>query len=76
MLVTEKRAAFSLALIYAFRMLGLFMILPVFSLYADDFAGATPILIGLAIGIYGLTQGLFQLPFGFLSDRKSLLLGC
>ena len=45
------------------------MILPVFSLYADDFAGATPILIGLAIGIYGLTQGLFQLPFGFLSDR-------
>jgi len=69
MLVTEKRAAFSLALIYAFRMLGLFMILPVFSLYADDFAGATPILIGLAIGIYGLTQGLFQLPFGFLSDR-------
>ena len=69
MLVTEKRAAFSLSLVYAFRMLGLFMILPVFSLYADDFAGATPILIGLAIGIYGLTQGLFQLPFGFLSDR-------
>ena len=45
------------------------MILPVFSLYADDFAGATPLLTGLAIGIYGLTQGLFQLPFGFLSDR-------
>jgi len=69
MLVTEKRAAFSLSLVYAFRMLGLFMILPVFSLYADDFSGATPVLIGLAIGIYGLTQGLFQLPFGFLSDR-------
>lgn len=45
------------------------MILPVFSLYADDFIGATPLLTGLAIGIYGLTQGLFQLPFGFLSDR-------
>jgi len=45
------------------------MILPVFSLYAGDFKGATPILTGLAIGIYGLTQGLFQLPFGFLSDR-------
>ena len=45
------------------------MILPVFSLYADDFAGTTPLLTGLAIGIYGLTQGLFQLPFGFLSDR-------
>jgi len=50
-------------------MLGLFMILPVFSLYADDFGGTTPLLTGLAIGIYGLTQGLFQLPFGFLSDR-------
>jgi MFS family permease len=79
MLKTEKRAAFSLALIYAFRMLGLFMILPVFSLYASDYSGATPLLIGLAIGVYGLTQGLFQLPFGFLSDRlgrkKMILLG-
>ncbi|HFQ13232.1 MAG TPA: MFS transporter [Gammaproteobacteria bacterium] len=69
MLKTEKRAAVSLALIYAFRMIGLFMILPVFSLYAEQYQGATPLLIGLAIGIYGLTQGLFQLPFGFLSDR-------
>jgi MFS family permease len=69
MLETERRAAFSLALVYALRMLGLFMILPVFSLHADDYAGATPVLIGLAIGIYGLTQGLFQLPFGYLSDR-------
>ncbi len=69
MLETEKRAAFSLALVYALRMLGLFMILPVFSLHADDYTGASPVLIGLAIGIYGLTQGLFQLPFGFLSDR-------
>ena len=69
MLKTEKRAAVSLALIYAFRMIGLFMILPVFSLYAQDYQGATPMMIGLAIGIYGLTQGLFQLPFGFLSDR-------
>lgn len=69
MLETEKRAAFSLALVYALRMLGLFMILPVFSLHANDYTGATPVLIGLAIGIYGLTQGLFQLPFGFLSDR-------
>ena len=79
MLKTEKRAALSLALVYAFRMIGLFMILPVFSLYANDYQGATPILIGLAIGIYGLTQGLFQLPFGFLSDRigrkKMIVLG-
>ena len=69
MLQTEKRAAFSLALVYALRMLGLFMILPVFSLHADDYHGATPLLVGLAIGVYGLTQGLFQVPFGFLSDR-------
>ncbi len=79
MLKTEKQAAVSLALVYAFRMIGLFMILPVFSLYASDYAGATPILIGLAIGVYGLTQGLFQLPFGFLSDRvgrkKMIILG-
>lgn len=70
---------FSLALVYAFRMIGLFMILPVFSLYAQDYAGATPVLVGLAIGVYGLTQGLFQLPFGFLSDRvgrkKMIVLG-
>ncbi len=69
MLQTEKRAAVSLALVYALRMLGLFMILPVFSLHAQDYTAATPLLTGLAIGIYGLTQGLFQLPFGFLSDR-------
>jgi MFS family permease len=69
MLQTEKKAAFSLALVYALRMLGLFMILPVFSLHAHDYSGATPVLIGLAIGVYGLTQGLFQLPFGYLSDR-------
>ena len=69
MLKTEKKAAFSLALVYALRMLGLFMILPVFSLHAGDYSGATPLLTGLAIGIYGLTQGLFQLPFGYLSDR-------
>jgi len=78
MLQTEKRAAFSLALVYALRMLGLFMILPVFSLHADGYDGATPLLIGLAIGVYGLTQGLFQLPFGFLSDRfgrKTVIVG-
>ncbi len=69
MLITEKRAAFSLSLVYALRMLGLFMILPVFSLYADQFGGTTPVLTGLAIGIYGLTQGIFQLPFGYMSDR-------
>lgn len=66
----ERTAALSLSSIYALRMMGLFMILPVFSLYAHDhLAGATPLLIGLAIGIYGLANAVFQIPFGMLSDR-------
>lgn len=66
----EGRAAVSLAAIYALRMMGLFMILPVFALYAQgNLSGATPMLIGLAIGAYGLTNAVFQLPFGWLSDR-------
>lgn len=65
----ERRAAFSLAAIFALRMLGLFMILPVFALYAEHLHGVTPFLVGVAIGIYGLTQGLLQIPFGMLSDR-------
>ncbi len=69
MTATEKRAAAGLSLIYAFRMLGLFMILPVFSLLAGDLEGATPQLVGLAIGAYGFTQALLQIPFGLLSDR-------
>ena len=50
-------------------MLGLFMFLPVFSVHAHEYTGHTPLLIGVAIGIYGLTQGVFQIPFGVLSDR-------
>jgi len=69
LLNTEKRAAASLALVYALRMMGLFMILPVFTLYADHYKDVTPLLMGLAIGIYGLTQGLLQIPFGMMSDR-------
>ena len=65
----EKKAAYSLSLIYSLRMLGLFMILPVFSLYARDLSGSTPLLIGLAIGAYGLTQAIFQIPFGMISDK-------
>ncbi len=65
----ERRAAFSLAAIFGVRMLGLFMVLPVFALYADRLDGATPALIGLAIGIYGLSQALLQIPFGMASDR-------
>ena len=69
MTATEQRATFALASIYAMRMLGLFLILPVFALYAEHLGGATPLLVGLAIGAYGLTQALLQIPFGMLSDR-------
>jgi predicted MFS family arabinose efflux permease len=73
---TEQRAAISLSTIMSLRMLGLFMVLPVFSLYAHQLIGATPFLIGLAMGVYGLTQGLLQIPFGMLSDhfgRKKII---
>lgn len=66
---TERRAIVSLSSIMGLRMIGLFMVLPVFSLYAKQLEGATPALIGLAMGIYGLSQALFQIPFGALSDR-------
>lgn len=69
MLPGERRAVFSLASIYALRMMGLFMIFPVFALYGQTLQGATPFLIGLAMGIYGLTQSVFQIPFGMASDR-------
>ncbi|HHM04867.1 MAG TPA: MFS transporter [Gammaproteobacteria bacterium] len=66
---TERRAAVSLAAIFTTRMLGLFMILPVFALYAEHLDGVTPALVGLAIGIYGLSQAVLQIPFGLMSDR-------
>ncbi len=65
----ERRAAMSLSSIFALRMLGLFMIYPVFSVYAEHLRGVTPTTIGLALGVYGLTQAIFQIPFGMLSDR-------
>ena len=65
----EWRAATALAGIFSLRMLGLFMILPVFALYAEELQGATPLLAGLAIGAYGLTQALLQIPYGLMSDR-------
>lgn len=58
-----------IAAIFSFRMLGLFLLIPVFSVYAEQLQGATPALIGLALGGYGLTQGLLQMPFGMLSDK-------
>lgn len=66
---SERYATLSLAGIYALRMLGLFMILPVLSLFAQQLEGSTPALIGLAMSIYGLPQVLLQIPFGLLSDR-------
>lgn len=65
----EKRTAMGLAGVYGFRMLGLFLILPVFALYAESLESVTPFLVGLAVGIYGLTQAALQIPFGMLSDR-------
>ncbi|MDH5777475.1 MAG: MFS transporter [Gammaproteobacteria bacterium] len=65
----ERRIAMSLVSIIMVRMLGLFMILPVFADYARELNGYTVMLAGLAIGIYGLTQGIFQIPMGMLSDR-------
>lgn len=69
MTAIEKRATVSLASIYALRMLGLFMILPVLSLFAEQLEGSTPLLMGLAISVYGLTQAILQIPFGLLSDK-------
>lgn len=66
---TERRAIFSLSSIMALRMIGLFMVIPVFALYAGHLPGSTPARIGLAVGIYGLFQALFQIPFGALSDK-------
>ncbi len=65
----ERRAAISLALVFAFRMLGLFMLIPVFAIYGKDLIGFSPFWIGLAIGAYGLTQAILQIPMGWLSDR-------
>ena len=75
---SEQRAVVSLASLYALRMLGLFMVLPVMMLDGQLLEGATPQLLGLAIGVYGLTQALLQIPAGTLSDRigrKPVIIG-
>ncbi len=69
LLPQEGRAIAVLSLVVVCRMLGLFMILPVLAVHSADYAGATPALIGLVIGAYGITQAAFQIPFGLLSDR-------
>ncbi len=73
----ELQTAASIGLLYLVRMLGLFMVLPVLPLAGRQLAGATPALIGLALGVYGLSQALLQIPMGLLSDkygRKKVIL--
>ena len=65
----ERIFVLKISLIMAVRMLGLFMLFPVMSIYAAEYDNSTPFLIGMAIGVYGLTQALLQIPFGYLSDR-------
>jgi MFS family permease len=65
----ELRSALTLACVISLRLFGLFLILPVFSLYAQHMPGSTPLLIGLALGVYGIGQMLLQIPLGLLSDR-------
>ena len=65
----ETRAVSMLATLYVVRMLGLFMVLPLIFSYSADMVGATPFLLGLAVGAYGLTQATLQIPMGWLSDH-------
>ena len=67
----ERRSTFALSSIFALRMLGLFMIIPVFSVAGQTYEYATPALLGLAVGIYGLTQAILQIPFSLIADRYS-----
>ena len=66
---SERIFALKISLVMSVRMLGLFMLFPVMSVYAAEYDNSTPFLIGMAIGVYGLTQALLQIPFGYLSDR-------
>ena len=69
MTALEKRTVGSLAALYSFRMLGLFMVLPLLSLYGAELEGSSVFLLGVALGAYGLSQALLQIPLGMLSDR-------
>lgn len=74
---SERQSTFALSSIFALRMLGLFMIVPVFAIAGQHYEGATPALLGLAVGIYGLTQALFQIPYSWWADhsaRKPLII--
>ncbi|HCM64637.1 MAG TPA: MFS transporter [Morganella sp. (in: Bacteria)] len=66
---SERRATWGLGSVFSLRMLGMFMVLPVITTFGLDLKDATSTLTGFAIGVYGLTQAIFQIPFGLLSDR-------
>jgi MFS family permease len=65
----ERRTVSTLALLYSARMVGLFMVLPILVVYGQALEGATPPMLGLALGVYGLTQAILQIPMGWVSDR-------
>ena len=65
----EKRSITALASVYGLRMFGLFLILPVLAIYAEQLDGSSPMLMGVALGVYGITQAIFQIPFGVMSDK-------
>jgi MFS family permease len=64
-----RHTVIPIATIFSFRLLGLFMLIPIFTLFTHELSHATPLLIGIALGSYGLSQGILQIPFGMLSDR-------
>ncbi|MDV6315910.1 MFS transporter [Idiomarina sp. HP20-50] len=66
---TERKAALALASVFGIRMLGLFLIMPVLAVYAQDYPDYSPLWVGIALGAYGLSQALLQIPLGMLSDR-------
>jgi MFS family permease len=65
----EKRTALTVTIVFGLRMLGLFSLMPVLSVLASDLVGATVFLVGISVGVYGLTQSILQIPMGWLSDR-------
>jgi MFS family permease len=66
---TELKSTLSLSTIFGLRMLAIFMYIPIFTAYTQNLKGSTPLLMGIALGVYGLTQAIFQIPFGAWSDR-------
>lgn len=65
----ERKALVRLSAVVVLRLFGLFLVVPLIALYAHDLTGSTPLTVGLAVGIYGLTQAILQLPFGYFSDK-------